>query len=209
MSLSISFWKGVGFQNLVGHTYRQLESLHDEAIVFLTMLIVVVLLISFAVYSRLKGVMVPDSETLEKTWTLVPIVILLILAAPRIRLLCLQDSMCQRPSSTLKLISNQWNWQREWLEVYDHLLDAEEVDNAGSYEIPVVVQTGGVTRMLVTSTDVLHSIGIPSFGLKLDSVPGRLNRTSVEVNFPGLYVGSCYELCGRGHRVIPINALAL
>lgn len=83
------------------------------------------------------------------------------------------------------------------------------MDNTGAYEVPMLLQSGAVTRMLIRRTDVLHSIGIPSLGLKLDSIPGRLNRTFVEVNFPGLYTGSCYELCGRGHSVIPINVLAL
>jgi cytochrome c oxidase subunit 2 len=89
------------------------------------------------------------------------------------------------------------------------LLDAEELDNTAAYEVPILIQSGIVTRILVTSTDVLHSVGIPSFGLKLDSVPGRLNRTSVEANFPGQFIGSCYELCGRGHRVIPLHALVV
>lgn len=93
--------------------------------------------------------------------------------------------------------------------MYDHLLDPEELDRTGAYETPFLMQSADMVRLLITRTDVLHSLGIPSFGVKLDSLPGRLNATTVEARFPGLYVGSCYELCGRGHRVIPFNVLVL
>lgn len=186
-----------------------MESLHDWVIVWLVVILAVVRLVRSAVFIRTKGIMVPDSETLERTWTLAPILILLTIAFPRIRLLCLQDAICQRPGFRAKLIRNQWNWQREWEESADHLLDADELDRTGAFEVPFTLPTIKVTRLLVTRTDVLHSIGVPALGLKLDSVPGRLNSTSVEINSPGYFVGSCYELCGRGHRVIPINFLAL
>lgn len=91
----------------------------------------------------------------------------------------------------------------------DHLLDVEELDNLGSYEVPMVTVSSGVSRVLLTRTDVLHSLGLPSLGVKLDSAPGRLNTTTVEVFVPGLYLGSCYELCGSGHRAMPINIIAL
>jgi cytochrome c oxidase subunit II len=86
-------------------------------------------------------------------------------------------------------------------------LDSDLLDLIGSYESPLLIAIGS-TRVLLTRTDVLHSLGFPSLGVKLDSAPGRLNATIIEVLSPGLFVGSCYELCGRGHRVIPINALA-
>jgi len=68
---------------------------------------------------------------------------------------------------------------------------------------------GMLSRILVTRTDVLHSLGVPGLGVKLDLAPGRLNATIVEIVGPGLHVGSCFELCGRGHRVMPINLVAL
>jgi cytochrome c oxidase subunit 2 len=122
-----------------------------------------------------------------------------------------QDAICQSPSSTIKVVRNQWNWQRETEDVdaRDHLLDPDEVDNLASFETPAASVRKGVRRVVVTRTDVLHSLGLPRLGLKLDSVPGRLNVTTVEIMSPGLYVGSCYELCGRGHRAMPINLLRI
>jgi len=150
-----------------------------------------------------------DSVILESTWTLLPIIILITIIRPRIILLCWQDSISTIPNSTLKLISNQWNWQIEEEEIItDLLLDTDEVINLFNYETPVTF-TRGLSRITITSTDVLHSLGIPNLGLKLDSIPGRLNTTVVDTNRIGLIRGACYELCGRGHRAIPITILVL
>jgi len=134
--------------------------------------------------------------------------ILITIAVPSIHLLCLQDSFTQSPRARIKVIRNQWNWQRESNDSYDHLLDSDMVDWITAYECPLFLKTG-TNRVLLTRTDVLHSLGFPSLGIKLDSAPGRLNSTTMEVLSPGLFVGSCYELCGRGHRVMPINTLVL
>ncbi len=86
------------------------------------------------------------------------------------------------------------------------MLDGDFVDILRSYENPVVLSKG-LSRVLLTRTDVLHSLGIPRLGVKLDSSPGRLNTTMIEVMGQGLLSGSCYELCGRGHRAIPVIIL--
>jgi len=88
------------------------------------------------------------------------------------------------------------------------LLDADDVDNNGSYEVPISL-LGGFSRLLVASTDVLHSLGVPRIGFKLDSIPGRLNSLITEASVIGRFPGSCYELCGRGHRVMPLIIVVL
>lgn len=168
-----------------------------------------VIFIRWKVLIRLKGRLHPDSETLEVTWTLIPILILLSIAYPRIYLLCLQDARNQSPSSTIKVLRNQWNWQRETLENVDHLLDSERIDLIMSYESPLLIKRGVDTRILTIRTDVLHSLGIPRIGLKLDASPGRIRITVLESLIPGMFLGSCYELCGRGHRAMPIHFLAI
>lgn len=207
----IAFWGGLGFQNLVGTTYRQLERLHDAIMVWLLVILILVGFISRKVLKRFKRRLFIDSELLEKTWTLIPMLILITIAFPRLHLLCVQDALCQSPVSSIKVVSNQWNWQREAesYEQNDHLLDPDEVDNLGAFEVPIALVSLGVNRMVITSSDVLHSLGFPRLGLKLDSIPGRLNVTTVEIMSPGLFVGSCFELCGSGHSAIPINALVI
>jgi len=91
----------------------------------------------------------------------------------------------------------------------DHLLDSERLDVSASFESPLVLTRGTLTRVLTIRTDVLHSLGIPSLGIKLDASPGRIRITNIEPLTPGLFLGSCYELCGRGHRAIPINVLCV
>jgi len=201
-------WGRLRFQNLTWKVSRFLESLHDLIIVWLVVVLALVVFIRLKVIFSLKGGLYPDSEVLEKTWTIIPIVILLRIAFPRVYLLCLQDSN-QRPASTLKVIRNQWNWQRESSESIDHLLDSDRLDIISSYDTPILIERQGVIRILTIRTDVLHSLGIPRIGVKLDASPGRIRITIVESSFPGNLLGSCYELCGRGHRAIPLHLLSL
>jgi len=178
--------------------------------VWLVVILILVVFIRYRILKGFKGVLYPDSQTLEVTWTVIPIFILLRIAFPRIYLLCLQDRRVLSPSNTLKVIRNQWNWQREVNEeVTDHLLDIEVIDILASYEFPVLSFVGVDNRVLTIRTDVLHSLGLPGIGIKLDAAPGRIRSTIFNTSNSGLIVGSCYELCGRGHRAIPINVLSI
>jgi len=168
-----------------------------------------VVFISCSVVLGPVGSLLPDSEILEQVWTIIPILILLTIAFPRIYLLCLQDSNRSLVKGTIKIIRNQWNWQRESREPVDHLLDSERLDVLSSFERPVLLETNCITRIITIRTDVLHSLGIPRLGVKLDAAPGRISITIIESSIPGNYEGSCYELCGRGHRAMPIHFLCI
>lgn len=148
-----------------------------------------------------------NSLTLEVIWTLIPIFILTGIALPSIYLLLTQDSYYSGPSFTVKLTRNQWNWQREWRETedsVDHLLDEERIEKLGSFSSPVILKINKIIRILLRRSDVLHSLGIPRIGIKLDSNPGRLNCVIVDSSSFGIFQGSCYELCGRGHSAMPV-----
>jgi len=209
ITLYIALWGSLNFQNLIRIVARFLERLHDLVIVWLVVVLVIVVFIRIKVIISLRGILFSDSQLLEVTWTIIPIFILIRIAYPRIYLLCLQDSRSLRPTSTLKVIRNQWNWQRECSESIDHLLDSERIELRTSYESPLLINTRIRARFLTIRTDVLHSLGIPRLGIKLDTSPGRIRITIVEASFPGVFLGSCYELCGRGHRAIPIHVLCL
>lgn len=178
-------------------------------IVWLRVILILVIFIGTKILFRTTKVTVLrlDSSSLEVVWTLIPIVILLLIAFPSIYLLCLQDDPQLVPKDTLKILRNQWNWQSERLEQLDHLLDTTELDVLISYDSPLALSVGERSRFLLTSRDVLHSIGVPSLGIKLDSSPGRLNVVILEITSLGLLRGSCYELCGRGHSAIPFCLL--
>jgi len=181
--------------------------LHDIISVWLLAIIVVVVSVFLFINIQQSRGLELESEVLEKTWTFVPILILASIARPSIHLLCIQDALCLTPTTRVKITRNQWRWQREQSDTADHLLDADHLTNVGSFETPVLIRLG-LSRVVLRRTDVLHSLGMPRLGMKLDSVPGRLNTTTSDITSQGLILGSCYELCGRGHRVMPITILA-
>lgn len=203
----IPLWVSLSFQNLLTPLNSLLESLHDLVMVWLLVIILIVSIVKVGALSRPQGFLVLDNKGLEQFWTLAPMAVLVSVAWPSINLLCLQDSQKEQPFVDLKIISNQWNWSSEcWGDEAEHLLDVEETDYLGSLENPIFI--GGVAvRVTLTSTDVLHSLGVPRLGLKLDSIPGRLNSVVFLAIRPGMHVGSCYELCGRGHSAIPLRVL--
>lgn len=189
---------------MISFISRQLESLHDLVIVWLIVILWLVIILGYYIFHNEKYTyLLPDSSSLEVIWTLIPILILVTIAAPRIFLLCLQDSFFLNPRLTVKLIRNQWNWQRDRIETYDHLLDQEKLDELSRFDYPFLIPQNTTFRLILRRSDVLHSLGLPTLGVKLDSNPGRLNSTTLRGSIFGLVVGSCYELCGRGHRAMP------
>ena len=158
---------------------------------------------------------------LEVFWTLAPVVILLIIAVPSIKLLAKQYS--PPPADlTIKVIGNQWYWTYQYpdngdFELVSNMLkepgqvtagQRARVDADGPRLLAVdermVVPAGAVVKLIVTSADVIHSFAVPAFWTKMDAVPGRLNETWFKVDRPGVYYGQCSELCGARHAFMPI-----
>jgi heme/copper-type cytochrome/quinol oxidase subunit 2 len=103
----VAFWRAAGFTNLISRCSSNLERLHDLITVWLFIIFVVVLIVAFSVFVKAVVALTPDSVILEAAWTFVPMLILVRIAFPRIHLLCLQDSLCLTPTSTIKVNSNQ------------------------------------------------------------------------------------------------------
>lgn len=140
---------------------------------------------------------------LEQTWTVIPILVLLTIAAPSILVLILQDAaMTTVPDKTINLVRSQWRWTDEHHEFFTDT--DKKLDRLASYQTPLKLSTHGLFRVSITRRDVLHALGFPRLGIKIDSVPGRTNTVLIEKLTPGRIVGSCYELCGMGHRRIPL-----
>jgi cytochrome c oxidase subunit 2 len=149
---------------------------------------------------------------LEVVWTLVPVLILVVIAVPSIRLLAHQYSP-PRADITVKAIGNQWYWEYEYpdhgVSLVSNMLDDEQARARGeprqlAVDERMVVPVGATVKMIITSNDVIHAWGIPAFWVKIDAVPGRLNETWFRTDRPGLYYGVCYELCGARHGYMPI-----
>lgn len=186
-------------------------------------LFVLALLIAVIVKFNAKANPVPSRTThhtgLEIAWTVVPILILVALAIPSFRLL--YEEMVIPPSDmTIKVTGYQWYWGYEYSDLtsdkgkpvaFDSVIldDAKRKDPVRQPRLlavdnEVVVPVGKVVRVQITAADVIHSWAMPSFGVKMDAEPGRLNETWFKAERPGLYYGQCSELCGRDHAFMPI-----
>ena len=164
---------------------------------------------------------------LEVAWTGIPVLILVLIAIPSLKLLHNQYQSAPKGSITLKATGNQWYWSYTYpengdFEITSNLL--KEKDEAGpgdrartdadgprllAVDNRVVLPIGVPIRLITTSADVIHSWTIPAFWVKLDAVPGRLNETSFTIDKPGLYFGQCSELCGPKHGFMPIAVEAV
>ena len=159
---------------------------------------------------------VPSKTThntmLEVIWTVVPVIILLVIAVPSFRLLYYTDRV-EDADMTLKAIGHQWYWSYEYPDHGDFTFDAlmledDELEEGQprllATDEAVVLPVGVKIRLLTTADDVIHSWAIPAFGVKMDSVPGRVNETWFQINREGTYYGQCSELCGTLHGFMPI-----
>ncbi len=151
------------------------------------------------------------NSLLEVVWTIFPVVILLVIAFPSLRLLYFMD-VTPEAQMTVKAIGNQWYWTYEYPDEgisFDSLpLEGDDLQpgQLRLFEVDkrVVVPVNTTVRIITTSNDVIHSWAIPAFGVKKDSVPGRLNETWFKVTKEGTYYGQCSELCGAKHGFMPI-----
>ncbi len=149
---------------------------------------------------------------LEVTWTVVPVIILLVIAVPSFRLLYFTDRV-EVADMTLKAIGHQWYWSYEYPDHGDFTFDAimledDELEEGQprllATDTAVVLPVGAKIRLLTTADDVIHSWAVPALGVKMDSVPGRVNETWFQINREGMYYGQCSELCGTLHGFMPI-----
>ncbi|WP_448583028.1 cytochrome c oxidase subunit II [Thermaurantiacus sp.] len=150
---------------------------------------------------------------LEVTWTLIPALILVIIAVPSFRLLANQYNP-PKADLTIKVTGYQWYWGYEYVDHGGISFDAVMVnrEEAAARGAPylletdnrVVVPAGKTVKLLITAADVLHSWALPSFWVKMDAVPGRINEAWFKVDRPGVYYGQCSELCGTKHGFMPI-----
>ncbi|TPG40437.1 cytochrome c oxidase subunit II [Sphingomonas koreensis] len=167
------------------------------------------------------------NTTIEILWTLIPVVILVLIAVPSIGLLQAQYKPAPNNAVTLKATGNQWYWTYEYpddgdVQITSNILkEKDEVqpgerfrtDSDGprllAVDNRVVLPVGVPIRLITTAADVIHSWAVPAFWIKLDAVPGRLNETSFTIDKPGLYFGQCSELCGANHGFMPIAVEAV
>ena len=151
------------------------------------------------------------NTTLEVLWTIVPVLILVVIAIPSFRLLFRQFDF-PKPDVVVKATGKQWYWSYEYPDakvafdsypVDDKDLKPGQIRNL-SVDNEMVVPVNKVVQVLITGGDVIHQWVVPSFGTRADGIPGRINRTWFLAREPGIYYGECSALCGQGHAYMPI-----
>lgn len=158
---------------------------------------------------------------IEVIWTVGPVIVLLFLAVPSFQLLTAQYNPPEEPTMTIKAIGYQWNWEYEYqdeepLTFASFMLQEGDRASAGKEDMAefprllavdneVVVPVNTTVRVLVTAADVIHAFAMPSFGIKVDAVPGRINETWFNATREGIFYGQCSELCGKDHAYMPIG----
>ncbi|YP_009473028.1 cytochrome c oxidase subunit II (mitochondrion) [Phyllobates terribilis] len=203
----------LGFQDAASPIMEELLHFHDHALMAVFLISALVLyIISTLMTTKLSNTNTIDAQEIEMVWTIMPAVILIVIALPSLRILYLMDEI-SNPDITIKTIGHQWYWSYEYSDFTDLNFDSYmiptkdltpgqfrllEVDNR------MVTPIGMATRILVTAEDVLHSWAVPTLGVKTDAIPGRLNQASFLISRPGVYYGQCSEICGANHSFMPI-----
>nr|ASY97920.1 cytochrome c oxidase subunit II [Pseudocreobotra wahlbergii] len=203
----------LGLQDSASPLMEQLMYFHDHSMFIIMMIVMTVgYMILSLMTNKFIDRYVMDGQYLEILWTILPAVVLVFIALPSIRILYLIDENT-KPQLTLKTIGHQWYWSYEYTDFSDIEFDSYmipqneldmynirllEVDNRTTLPMKVL------TRILITSEDVIHSWTIPSIGVKADATPGRLNQATFWFNRPGVFYGQCSEICGANHSFMPI-----
>jgi cytochrome c oxidase subunit II len=208
----------MGFQDSASPVMDDLIWFDNILLVLITVISIFVLILLLIIMVRFnaKKNPVPSKTThntlIEVIWTVAPIMILVMIAVPSFRLLYKQMEVPEA-DVTIKAIGYQWYWGYEYpddgLEFEALMLEDDELAEGQprllATDTEVVVPVNKVVRMQITAEDVIHAWAIPSFGVKMDAVPGRLNETWFKATEVGTYYGQCSELCGIRHAFMPIT----
>ena len=221
-SASYSFasvnWQ-MGFNESVTTVMNDIVHLHDRILlpIIVAISVFVLFLLLYSIFKfRASKNPIPSKTShntfIEVIWTVIPCLILIVIAIPSFRLLYKQD-IIPKADVTIKAIGYQWYWGYEYPD-QNIAFDANMIETKNlkpnqprllETDNHVVVPVNRVVKVLITANDVLHAWAVPSFGVKRDAVPGRINETWFKAEKEGVYYGQCSELCGSRHAFMPIT----
>ena len=209
----------LGFQNPASDSMRDIVSFHNNLLLPIIIAIsVFVLFLMLYACVRFRASANPNPSkrthnvTVEILWTLIPCLILIVMAVPSFKILYKQDTI-PKADLTIKAVGYQWYWGYEYPDeniIFDSYMIEEKDLRADQPRLlavdnEVVVPVNKVVKVLITANDVLHAWALPAFGVKRDAVPGRINETWFKAEKEGTYYGQCSELCGIKHAFMPIT----
>ena len=215
---------GLGMQAAATPVKEGVASLHNLILVIITLITLFVLALLAYVCWRFKADRNPNpsrtshNTLLEVAWTVIPVLILVVIAVPSFRLLYFMDRT-KEPDLTVKVTAFQWAWEYEYLDADGLRFESYMIpeDEAAAQrklrlldvDTEMVVPAGRNVRVLVTSRDVIHSFFVPSLGIQKYNIPGRTLETWFRADRPGVYYGQCNQICGVNHAYMPIVVRAL
>lgn len=215
--------KGYFLQPAATSSAERIHEFHNMLMYIITAIVIFVFVLLAIVVVRFnaKANPTPSKTThnvlLEVIWTVVPVVILIVIAVPSFKLLY-QNDRIEKPEMTLKVTGYQWYWGYEYPDNDGLAFEARMVPDADikgdqkrllSTDNVVVLPVETNIAVLVTGNDVIHSWAVPAFGVKIDAVPLRTNETWFRIEKPGVYYGQCSEICGKDHAYMPIEIRAV
>ena len=209
----------IGLQPAATEVARDITSFHTMLVWIITVITLFVLALLLYVMVRFNRSANPvpkkftHNMTVEVIWTVVPVIILVVISAFSFPLL-FKEEQIPPAGLTIKATGNTWNWTYSYDEqkvefTSNPLSEGDAKAQSRPFRMavdePMYVPVNVTVRMLITSNDVIHAFSVPSFGIKEDAVPGRVNETWFKVEEPGIYYGFCQELCGLNHSFMPIE----
>ncbi|MGA2128933.1 MAG: cytochrome c oxidase subunit II [Xanthobacteraceae bacterium] len=208
----------LGLQDAASPVMEEVVWFHNYVLVFIVTITVFVLALLLIVILRFNRRANPNpsrtthSTSLEIAWTVLPVVILVFIAVPSFRLL-FHELNIPKSDLTVKATGNQWYWSYTYPDDGNLQFASNIVEDAKlkpgqprllTVDNELVVPVNKVVRVQVIGSDVIHAFAVPSFGIKIDAIPGRLNETWFQATREGVYYGQCSELCGKNHAFMPI-----
>jgi len=213
----------IGLQQSASPVMDNIIWFHDFLLYLITgiagfvLVLLVVVMVRFNARTNPTPSRTTHNTLIEIAWTLIPIVILMVIAVPSFKLLFLQLNV-PPAELTVKATGKQWYWSYSYPDngqfEFDSLMLKEGERKEGQPRLlavdnEMVVPVNKTVRVITTGSDVIHSFAVPSFGIKIDAVPGRINETWFTATREGVYYGQCSELCGKDHAFMPIAVRAV
>nr|YP_006234432.1 cytochrome c oxidase subunit II [Amblyomma fimbriatum]AET63080.1 cytochrome c oxidase subunit 2 [Amblyomma fimbriatum] len=206
-------WSQMLFSDMNSPIMEQMAYFHDYSMMIIISITIVsmYMIINIILNSHSNRILMEGQE-IEIIWTLIPAITLIFIAIPSLHLLYLTDEIFH-PQTSIKVIGHQWYWSYEYSDFnkeFDSFMIPESEMNINSFRLletdnNLLIPVNTMIKFLITSADVIHSWTIPSLGLKMDAIPGRLNQTFSTSLRPGLFFGQCSEICGSNHSFMPIS----
>lgn len=214
----------IGFQDPASPIMEQIINFHNFTMIYIVFIMTLVLWFISSIilkFSKAKRTIshkyLIHGTLLEIIWTITPAIILILIAFPSFKLLYLMDEVID-PAITIKVVGHQWYWSYEYSDYatlegktiqFDAYMIPESDLNEGDLRLlevdnKLIVPVNTHIRVVTTAADVIHSWAVPSLGVKMDSIPGRLNQTSFLATREGTFYGQCSEICGANHAFMPI-----